>query len=78
MARVVSRFLVVPGSVVFIHGLRTVALCKSRWRDLPPSSRHPYGRLRSQQTNTHHLKWSQLWSFIKSDVWLLVVAVMVS
>lgn len=69
-----SLFLL-PPSLACYHGLCTVALCKS----VPSSRRHVPVESRLENTQfSSHLRWAQLWRFIKSDLILLVVAVAVS
>ena len=69
-----SLFLL-PPSLACYRGLHTVALCKSA----PLSRRHvPVESQLEKTQSSPHLRWAQLWRFIKSDLIFLVVAVAVS
>ncbi len=69
-----SLFLLGP-SLACYRGLHTVALCKS----VASSRRHvPAPEGKTPPTSSPHLRWAQLWRFIKSDIILLTIAVAVS
>jgi hypothetical protein len=69
-----SLFLLAP-SLACYRGLHTVALCKS----VASSRRHvPAVEGKTPPTSSPHLRWAQLWRFIKSDLILLTIAVAVS
>lgn len=70
-----SLLLLAP-SLVCYRGLRTVALCKS----IASSRRHVPAAAegKTPPTSPPHLRWDQLWRFIKSDLIFLTIAVAVS
>ena len=68
-----SLFLIAP-SLACYRGLHTVALCKS----VTSSRRHVPPADKKTLSSSPHLRWAQLWRFIKSDLILLVIAVAVS
>lgn len=68
-----SLFLIAP-SLACYRGLHTVALCKS----VTSSRRHIPPADEKSPSSSPHLRWAQLWRFIKSDLILLVIAVAVS
>ena len=70
-----SLLLLAP-SLVCCRGLRTVALCKS----VVSSRRHVPAAAegKTPPISPPHLRWDQLWRFIKSDLILLTIAVAVS
>ena len=68
-----SLFLIAP-SLACYRRLHTVALCKS----VTSSRRHVPLADKKSPSSSPHLRWAQLWRFIKSDLILLVIAVAVS